>query len=128
MKYILNRAPHLVSTLDANGRLPLALALESGRSWYLGGVRELVHALPESLSTVDVGTGLLPFMLAAAADRNDELRSCKKRKGLNGSAVEGKESELHCDQLTTIFHLLLENPVMVLFGINSGLTRSLLNV
>ena len=55
---------------DSLGRLPLHLAIGSGKRWG-EGVKAILEAYPEALSHVDVVTGLHPFLQAAAGDRSD---------------------------------------------------------
>jgi ankyrin repeat protein len=55
---------------DPNGKLPLHLAIASGKRWN-EGVRALLEACPDALSHPDVETGLLPFLLAAVVERAD---------------------------------------------------------
>jgi hypothetical protein len=112
VRYILERAPHLVRLPDAFGRLPLFLALESGRSWPYGGIKELVRALPSSLTTKDTQTLLYPFMMAAV-DRESGERPQKLRRLPDGVRRDDGENDTACMQLTTIFHLLLECPTLL---------------
>jgi hypothetical protein len=112
VRYILDRAPNLVRLPDAFGRLPLFLALEYGRSWPYGGIKELVRALPSSLTTKDTRTLLYPFMMAAV-DRESEERPQKLRRLSDGVRRDDEENDTASMQLTTIFHLLLECPTLL---------------
>lgn len=49
---------------NPEGRLPLHLALASGKLWNQG-VKELIACYPDALGVVDCKTGLTPFQLAA---------------------------------------------------------------
>lgn len=49
---------------DWGRKLPLTLAIESGKTWE-GGVQALFEAEPRALSTRDVQSGMYPFMLAS---------------------------------------------------------------
>ena len=55
---------------DPSGRLPLHLALDSGKKWNQG-VHDLAQVHPEGLAYVDRTCNLYPFMLAAKGDRSD---------------------------------------------------------
>jgi ankyrin repeat protein len=55
---------------DAKGKLPLHLAIASGKRWG-EGVKAILEAYPDALSHPDVETGLLPFMQAASVERPD---------------------------------------------------------
>lgn len=76
---------------NSKNKLPLHLALSSGRNWYDGGIKELVEANPRALSCPDPSSGLLPFVLAAS--------KC------NGNDDSAKA------QLTTIYELLVRWPM-----------------
>lgn len=52
---------------DPSGRLPLHMALETGKPWNQG-VKCLVDAFPESVSIADRSSKLFPFQLAATGD------------------------------------------------------------
>jgi hypothetical protein len=124
VKYILKRFPELARVPDASGRLPLEVALERGKSWYMG-VRELVLASPTCLAKADSQTRLYPFLLAASERKNkeqkydlEEAHTRKRRKLSDGShddcpplEVQGKE------QLETIYLLLRESPNLIQFAI-----------
>lgn len=56
--------------IDPSGRLPLHIALQTGKAWKQG-VRCLVEAFPESLSIADRSSKLLPYQLAGAKDDLD---------------------------------------------------------
>jgi ankyrin repeat protein len=55
---------------DLLGRLPLHLALSSGKSWK-DGVKELVEAYPDAMSSPDMSSKLYPFMMAAEGWKGD---------------------------------------------------------
>jgi hypothetical protein len=52
------------------GRLPLHLAIDTGKSWS-EGVKTIVSAYPEAVSKLDPKTRLFPFLQAAVIDRPD---------------------------------------------------------
>mmetsp|Transcript_7276 Transcript_7276/g.14378 ORF Transcript_7276/g.14378 Transcript_7276/m.14378 type:complete len:662 (-) Transcript_7276:1933-3918(-) len=60
--------PTLLRLADANGRLPLHLALEQDRE--LDTIQRLVELEPRALKTSDALTGLYPFMTAAVGDKS----------------------------------------------------------
>lgn len=62
--------PDAASAHDGSGRLPLNLALESGKRWVEGGVGDVVKAAPMALVTRDMKTHLFPFMIAAIGEIN----------------------------------------------------------
>lgn len=68
-----------------DGRLPLHLAISSGKHWF-EGVKAIMDAYPDAIMLPDRPTGLYPFMLAAVGDNADP---------------------------TTIFELLVANPALV---------------
>jgi hypothetical protein len=116
VEYIVSRFPALATIPDASGRLPLQLALESGRTWY-SGIRELVAADPVCLTTPDRPTRLYPFQLAAARPRRGSLLPPQKKRRLSNGTTSEEE---YCDEwsteeehIGTIFHLLRECPNLV---------------
>ena len=52
------------------GRLPLHLAIDSGRKWE-NGVEDIVYAGPNNLDCVDPHSGLVPFLQAASLPSTD---------------------------------------------------------
>ena len=58
--------PEAASMKDGHGRLPLFLALESGRTWN-EVIQLLLIAYPDALWEFDTRSGLRPFMLASIA-------------------------------------------------------------
>ena len=55
---------------DPHGRLPLHLALESGKRW-TQGIKDIISCYPEALGIPDCQTGLLPFQIAAMGANPD---------------------------------------------------------
>lgn len=55
---------------DPSGRLPLHLALHTGKKWDQG-VRDLVQVHPEGLAHLDPTCNLFPFLLAAQGEPSD---------------------------------------------------------
>mmetsp|Transcript_31805 Transcript_31805/g.69901 ORF Transcript_31805/g.69901 Transcript_31805/m.69901 type:complete len:612 (-) Transcript_31805:1843-3678(-) len=65
IKALLDSYPHAAACANGDGRLPLNLALVSGRTWRTG-IRDILAACPDALfGTRDPSTHLFPFMLAA---------------------------------------------------------------
>jgi ankyrin repeat protein len=85
LKLIVEWNPDAAKMSDAQGRLPLTLALMHNKPWEKG-VEALVLAAPRALETRDIQSGLYPFQVAAT----------------------------HCDDLATIFHLLRSFPQHVM--------------
>ena len=63
--------PSAAKIPDSDGRLPFARAVESGKSWD-EGLRSILWAAPEALSTRDTKTGMYPFMIAAVEHNASE--------------------------------------------------------
>lgn len=63
--------PRAAKIPDSDGRLPFARAVESRKSWD-EGLRSLLWAAPEALSTRDTKTGMYPFMIAAVEHNASE--------------------------------------------------------
>jgi hypothetical protein len=82
---VLQLNPQAASRTDRLGKLAVHMAIEAGVTWH-GGLLALIQANPHSLSAPCPTTELLPCMLAA----------CQKEANL-----------------TTIYNLLLENPVEI---------------
>lgn len=56
--------PNASHTPDVTGRVPLALAISSGKPFHQG-IQQLLNAKPQLLTEIDPVTGLYPFMMAA---------------------------------------------------------------
>jgi len=80
---------------DGDGRLPLYLAIETGKE---NGIPLIFYAYPSALMTRDRTVGLFPFMYAA----------CGKGEG----AGEGES----LTSLTNIYKLLLSSPEQIRGG------------
>ena len=68
---LLNRSPEGAMKVNKKGRLPLHLALESGKTLD-NGVEALVEAFPESVRMRDPVTLLYPFQMAAVKRNNSD--------------------------------------------------------
>lgn len=51
---LLYASPEAASTPDGDGKLPLNLAIDCGKSWIGGGIKSLVDADPDSLEKIDL--------------------------------------------------------------------------
>jgi hypothetical protein len=89
---LLEQSSAATNVADADGRLPLHIAIENNGTWHKSGIRELVYANPNALRQADPLHGLLPFI---------------------ASAESAAKSRLH---LSTTFELLLAAPEMVMAG------------
>ena len=89
IKALLDSYPHAAACADGNGRLPLNLALVSGRTWR-SGIADILEACPDALfGARDIATHLAPFMLAAVDQR--ELREHSQQT--TGGGVEYEETD-----------------------------------
>ena len=95
--------PNAAAIMDRSGRLPLHLALRSGKTWN-AEIQTLFDAHPEGLSRADPRTGLLPFMTAAVAEKDLDNESMITNEGKN------KEQ----DMFTTSFLLLRKKPEVIM--------------
>ena len=97
---------------DKKGRLPLHLALASGKTWD-NGVKRLIDVFPESERMRDPVTLLYPFMLAAC--ENDYR--CKEDNSGYQESLEGKPKTRKADaelaSINTIFMLLRSAPKFI---------------
>jgi len=66
----LNRYSRAASVSNGVGKVPLTLAIESGKDWDKSGIEQIIQAAPEMISFVDPQTKLYPFMLAGACNRS----------------------------------------------------------
>ena len=95
--------PYAASVPDGMRRLPLAVALDSGKTWDRGGVKEILDAHPDAIMARDPKSGLYPFM-SAAMDRSN-------RRGLGADDTS---------MTYTIYELLQANPELVRLGLPDG--------
>jgi hypothetical protein len=123
LKPLLNAYPEAAALPDKDGRLPLHLALESGKSW--ARIRPLFEIYPDALHLVDRCTGLTAAALAAVADQDSvEIRAQQRTAGDKGlvsmwnlvpiarkqEARQKAADELSCERLTTIYQVLRAFP------------------
>jgi len=100
IKAMLESYPHAAACADGNGRLPLNLALVTGRTWR-SGIADILEACPDALfGTRDTATRLAPFMLAAVDQR--ELRE-HSHLAINGGIEyeEADEAELRAKKIAS---------------------------
>ena len=100
IKALLESYPHAAACADGNGRLPLNLALVTGRTWR-SGIADILEACPDALfGTRDTATHLAPFMLAAVDQR--ELRE-HSHLAINGGVEyeEADEAELRAKKIAS---------------------------
>ena len=66
------RAACIASTNEGpwKGRLPLHLAIATGKPWS-EGIKSVLTAYPDAISIIDPQTGLFPFLQAATSDQPD---------------------------------------------------------
>lgn len=67
---LLEAKPEAASIPDNQGRLPLHLAISSGKTWSQG-VKAILKANPDTLTSPDPTTGLQPFLQAASSSNPD---------------------------------------------------------
>jgi ankyrin repeat protein len=70
IEILLEACPESACVTSPEGRLPLHIALESGKRWDQG-VKQLVACNADALNVVDYKTGLAPFQLAAQGPKAD---------------------------------------------------------
>ena len=106
IKHLMYLDPRAVSTQDWTGKLPLVLAIESGKSWE-NGISALLKAEPRALSTRDELSRMYPFMLASV-------------KEYTVSKNEDDKDEydfVEMNKLDLTYMLLRESPECVRIGI-----------
>ena len=98
LQLLMKHCPEAVSVQDWMGRLPLALAIESGKTWN-NCIRLLLEAEPRALSTRDELSRMYPFMLASVKQNANE------------------DENLQLEKVNLTFNLLRENPECIRIGI-----------
>lgn len=68
IEILVTAAPETAQFRDADGRIPLQLAISHGKKWTTG-VRALLEAYPDAIMLHDPMTNLLPFMLAGTVKK-----------------------------------------------------------
>jgi Ankyrin repeats (3 copies) len=103
---------------DPLGRLPLHLALSTGKRWHSDGVQQLVEANAEAVTSIDPTCRLYPFMMAAAAV--SACRASTVASSVRGNTITNNNDSDHMenddnddDSLTTAFELLRCNPTVL---------------
>lgn len=90
IEILVNAAPETARFRDADGRLPLQLAISRGKKWTTG-VRALLEAYPDAMVLHDPVTNLLPFMLAGTVKKGGcttIFQLLKTNPSLSQSALE----------------------------------------
>ena len=93
-----------------DGRIPLALAIQSGHSWQCGILQFIINESPDTINDIDEMTGLYPFMLATC--------NCKCHKDIDSNVDIETESTKNCSadnetgllSLSVSYELLRMNP------------------
>mmetsp|Transcript_21116 Transcript_21116/g.29833 ORF Transcript_21116/g.29833 Transcript_21116/m.29833 type:complete len:380 (+) Transcript_21116:56-1195(+) len=99
---LLSLFPQACEIPDAEGRLPIHLAVESGKSWE-GVVQKLLALYPSAIMIQDGKESLYPFMIAALPKEDQgNLRQTRE-------AASNKAS-MSCQDLTSTFELLTADP------------------
>lgn len=101
VEILLDANMSVAQTRDTSWRLPLNIAICSGKSWNQG-VKKLMTAYPDALMVQDSITGLYPFMLAALSVEKD------KKKVESNSYNSNEETKL-----LTIYELLRSKPEVI---------------
>jgi hypothetical protein len=115
VQLLLLKQPRTCRQRDANGRLPLHIALATGRrQWSTGGgIKELVTTFPQSLLVKDPMTQLYPFLLAAMEQETTTTAAkSTRRSGTASRALEGGSVE-DSFKLETIYQLMRQCPELV---------------
>jgi ankyrin repeat protein len=86
---------------DPSGRLPLHLALSSGKRWN-EGVQQLIAAYPDAVSLPDRSSKLYPFMLAASCGLDMDVTSTYEILRLNPCLIENLCKRSESQQLHAI--------------------------
>ena len=89
--------------VDPSGRLPLHIAIESGKTWK-DGIDALIQAYPESIGITDRSTKLYPYQLAATkAIANDHASNdCYQLLRLNPTVLSmGNSASFRSDSNTS---------------------------
>jgi hypothetical protein len=88
--------------VDPSGRLPLHIAIDSGKTWN-DGIDALIKIYPESISITDRSTKLFPYQLAATkAIQNDSaVNDCYKLLRLNPTVLSMNNSGPSATTTTT---------------------------
>jgi len=114
---LLQTYPEGAKIPDAQGRLPINLALSVGKEWE-SGIRNIFMAWPHVVlsGSRDITTKLHPFMLAAAAVADNQPMTMVMDVPTK-VPMDTNEHELECMKLTTIYELLKIMPDAVRSGI-----------
>jgi hypothetical protein len=100
---LLAECPEAARIVDASGRLPIYIALESGITWD-EGIQALFALEPKVIRNRDCVTSLYPFMLGAVGDG-------RWRPAMT-DVPEAREDQLD-RSLSTIYALFRADPAIV---------------
>jgi len=102
LEHLLNLHPEAVSIQDKKGKVPLTLAIESGKTWS-NGIGLLVKIEPRAISTRDELSRLYPFMVASIV--------------MDGNTPKEEKKEIELVKMDLTYRLLKENPECIRIGI-----------
>ena len=111
IKFVLKKYPSVGMAPDANGKLPIHIAIENG--WPVHDL--IVGAAPHTLEVKDPVTGLYPFLLAASITTKTTTIDSKEEATAPSNAEEEKatsKSTFNAD-LSTLYELIREAPLML---------------
>lgn len=70
LKYVLSRNPEATRQVNREGKLPLAIAIENGRTLNMG-IWKLLRTFPGAIANLNLSPGILPFMLQTLSSNPD---------------------------------------------------------
>lgn len=138
LQLLLQYFPQAAGVSDSSGRSPLALALDSGKSWD-SGVALLFEAAPDLLHRRDITTGLPPALLSAcstlvienkpstaepqfalrmddkALEWHRHITSLRQEEQLSKNLEQWSNLDPDVRHISTIFELLQADPSVVKF-------------
>jgi len=106
----------------SEGKLPLHIAIESGKKW--NDLEVMINKAPETLSIPDSSTGLYPFQMAAcgssAVSKNKDICAHMTKQKSKFTSTEENAHKLsslrkmyELEMLTNTFGLLKANPLAI---------------
>lgn len=102
IRMLLAECPEAARIVDAGGRLPVNILLESGIAWD-EGIQDLIASEPEVNGNRDCVTSLYPFVLGAVG--------ANRRQTVITEAAETQECQL-AHSLSTIYTFLRADPAI----------------
>jgi hypothetical protein len=108
-----------MSRCSSNGKMPLQLAICSGKTWQ--DIRTLVYKDPKCLLIQDMDSGLFPFQQIASKEsftrshrvvrsRIGPIKWYEKSAAENGKFLMGFQADYQRDKLTSVFEILRAKP------------------